>query len=55
MFGYSHFQALKNNLSVDRHNFFVIFYIFNFFRPGPGENQQKGKEVSNDFLCDLGP
>ena len=36
MFGSRHFQALKNDWSVGRHNFFIFFfYIFDFFISGP--------------------
>ena len=56
MFGSSHFQALKNNLLVSRHNFFHFFNIFNIFVPSPAENKtKKQKEVSGDLFRDLGP
>ena len=47
MFGSRHFQALKNNRWVGRHN--------DIFIPSPAENQKKKKkwkEVSGDLFRD---
>ena len=31
MFGLRHFQALKNDRSVSRHNFLIFLFIFSIF------------------------
>ena len=53
MFDLRHFQALKNNRSVDQHIFFPFFIFLIFLYQAQWE--KKWKEVSGDLFRDLGP